>query len=342
MKARSWLRQAATRVRSQVRSANDGNATVNASGGANVPAQVRAPLPARSWFRRRTEGERSRWARRALDWPLVNWLEGAIWLGVAVTLGISYYGSWDNLVLVLLAAGYANGPASVVPVAIDAPLTVSVIGQFLLARWKSPAPRRWRLFVVTLVTAPLTLAGNALRGAVAVDGHGHPYLELALLDLHRLEAWIRLVAAMVPGIGIILAVAVAELVLRERARLEELRGAVRDADDEAADATQERELALDPPAPTSPRRDAKRVDPRALRVARAGGDWRKVAAATGLGEHGAKRALTAARKQLAAESQGASEEKPRAAAEHDGTASRPWVITSSGAAPSSAPATQEA
>jgi hypothetical protein len=194
----------------------------------------------------------------------------------------------------------------VVPIALDAPLTVSVIGQLLLARWKSSAWRRWRLFAVTLVTAPLSLAGNALRGALVFDGPaGEPgRLDLALLDLHRPEVWIRLIAAMVPSIGVILAVAVTELVLREHARLEELREAARDTDLGASD--WEREAAADERDQRTvpmPRQEAKRADPRALRVARAGGDWKKVAAATGLGEHAAKRALTAARKQIVAESQ---------------------------------------
>ncbi len=113
-----------------------------------------------------------------------------------------------------------------VPIALDAPLTCSVIGQFLLARWKSPAVKRWRLFVVTLITAPLSLAGNALHGALRFQAD-NASLDLALLDLHHPEVAIRLVAAMVPAIGIILAVAVTELVLRERARLEELREADR-------------------------------------------------------------------------------------------------------------------
>jgi hypothetical protein len=182
---------------------------------------------ARRWFQRRSGGDRSRWARRALDWPLVNYLEGAVWLLVAVTLAVSYYGSYDNLVDVLAALGYAYGPSHVVPVALDAPLTCSVIGQFLLARWKSPAVKRWRLFAVSVITAPLSLAGNALHGALRFDAEENPTLDLALLDLHRPEVVIRLVAAMVPGIGIILAVAVTELVLRERARLEELRDAER-------------------------------------------------------------------------------------------------------------------
>jgi len=50
-----------------------------------------------------------------------------------------------------------------------------------------------------------------------------------------------------------------------------------------------------------PRGPDRRVDPRVLRIARARGNWRRVAAATGLQEHAAKRALTAARKQLANE-----------------------------------------
>jgi hypothetical protein len=209
--AGAWLRRAASRVRSGVRLAPPASAT------------DAAPATARGWFRRASARERSRWAQRALDWPLVNYLEGSVWLLVAVTLAVSYYGSYDNLVDVLAALGYAIGPRHVVPIALDAPLTCSVIGQFLLARWKSPAVKRWRLFVVTLITAPLSLAGNALHGALRFPVQGDPSLDLGLLDLSRPEVVIRLVAAMVPGIGIILAVAVTELVLRERARLEELR-----------------------------------------------------------------------------------------------------------------------
>jgi len=211
--AGAWLRRAANGVRSRVHLARPATATDG------------PPATARSWFRRASARDRSRWAHRALDWPLVNYLEGSVWLLVAVTLAVSYYGSYDNLVDVLAALGYAIGPRHVVPIALDAPLTCSVIGQFLLARWKSPAVKRWRLFVVTLITAPLSLAGNALHGALRFPVQGDPSLDLGLLDLSRPEVVIRLVAAMVPGIGIILAVAVTELVLRERARLEELREA---------------------------------------------------------------------------------------------------------------------
>ncbi len=272
MSAWSGLLRAANDVRSRVRTASD----ANANDGANPPAQPAArERRGLGWFRRAPSRERSRWARRALDWPLVNYLEGAVWLGVAVTLGVSYYGSYDNLVEVLMAVGYAVGPAHVVPVALDAPLTVSVIGQFLLARWKSPPLKRWRLFAVTIITAPLSLAGNALRGAVVVDAGGQGRLDLALLDLHRPEVWIRLIAAMVPSIGVILAVAVTELVLREHARLEELRegelegGQAGDRDSHAR-------------TPRSRRRGAKAVDPRVLRAVRAGGDCRRVATTAGL------------------------------------------------------------
>jgi Mg2+/citrate symporter len=195
----------------------------------------------------------------------------------------------------------------VVPVVLDAPLTASVIGQFLLARWKSSAVRRWRLFAVTVVTAPLSLAGNALHGALVYEpyAYGGPYrLDLSLLDLHRTDVWIRLVAAMVPAIGIILAVAVTELVLRERARLEELRerdgGEAREDEPESLGDSHDGSQPDDPP-PSNSR--TKRADPKVLRLARAGRNWKAVAAATGMEEHAAKRALTAARKQIASESQ---------------------------------------
>src|SRR5262249_100231 len=141
----------ATRTRSQVRTANAAHESRDdgeprAESVVSEVARSRFPI----WPRRPSMRDRSRWARRAPDWPLVNYLAGAVWLGVAVTLGVSYYGSYDNLVDVLTALGYAAGPAHVVPVALDAPLTASVIGQFLLARWKSPAVRRWRLFAVTV------------------------------------------------------------------------------------------------------------------------------------------------------------------------------------------------
>lgn len=298
-----------TLLRSQVRTANEANANEAASAGANLSAKPAAP-PGPSLgervgaWRRRVERDRSRWARRALDWPLVNWLEATVWVLVALTLAASFYGSYGNLVGVLMAVGYAFGPAHVVPVVLDAPLTASVIGQFLLARWKSPTLRRWRLFAVTLVTAPLSLAGNALHGAlVYADGDVAPQLDLSLLDLYRTDVWIRLVAAMVPAIGIILAVAVTELVLRERARLEELR---ENAGASEGETEPEREPDSQddsqPPPPRPPRNGAK-IDPRVLRIARAGGTWREVEAKTGLTEHAAKRELTAARKRIASEAQ---------------------------------------
>jgi len=236
------------------RIANRVRLRVQATGPAREP--VDSPENAGGWFRRASARDRSRWARRALDWPLVNYLEGAVWLLVALTLGVSYYGSYDNLVDVLAALGYAIGPRHVVPIALDAPLTCSVIGQFLLARWKSPAVKRWRLFVVTLITAPLSLAGNALHGALRFPVQGDPSLDLGLLDLSRPEVVIRLVAAMVPGIGIILAVAVTELVLRERARLEELRAG--DAEPAASDAGSgpTRRHQASAGGPVTPRRDS--------------------------------------------------------------------------------------
>ena len=219
----SWLQRITAGVGARVRGVAAAPDRADAVGGATNVVPGRA-LDQR-WFRRQSARERARWARRALDWPLINYLETAVWFGVAVTLAVSYYGSYGNLVLVLMALGYESGPAHVVPASLDAPLTVSVVGQFLLARWKSPTLRRWRLFAVTLITAPLSLAGNALRGAVVVDAYGRGQLELALLDLHRPEVWMRLIAAMVPSIGVILAVVVTELVLREHARLEELQEA---------------------------------------------------------------------------------------------------------------------
>ncbi len=228
MSVKSRLLRLGERMRSRTPTPSRPAADVTAGDGGSRRAVGGASRWPASWLRRPAAHERARWARRALDWPLVNYLEGAVWLGVALTLGVSYYGSYDNLVDVLMALGYAIGPAHVVPIAVDAPLTVSVIGQFLLARWKSSAWRRWRLFAVTLITAPLSLAGNALHGALRFDGDGRAQLDLSLLDLQHPEVVIRLVAAMVPAIGVILAVAVTELVLREHARLEELREAGRD------------------------------------------------------------------------------------------------------------------
>lgn len=299
----------ANEVRSQREPSANENANAPANDGASRPrAARRSWAAALSRLRQRSHRDRARWANRALAWPLVNWLEGAVWFLVALTLAVSYYGSYDNLVDVLSALGYALGPARVVPVALDAPLTCSVIGQFLLARWKSPARRRWRLFAVTLVTAPLSLAGNALHGALAYGAHGAARLDLSLLDLHRLDVWIRLVAAMVPAIGIILAVSVAELVLRERARLEELSEREPASDEESeSDAHDGSQRGSQDEPPPPPRTRERRIDPRVLRLARTGGDWKAVKRATGLTDAGAKRALTAARKQLAADSQAASE-----------------------------------
>lgn len=60
------------------------------------------------------------------------------------------------------------------------------------------------------------------------------------------------------------------------------------------------------PATVPAARQPAKPSAKVMRIAREGGDWRKVAALTGMSEHAAKRALTSARKLIAADSQAGS------------------------------------
>ena len=112
-----------------------------------------------------------RLASAALSWSLNAWLEGAMWVCLFGGLLVLYIGSYFDLVATFAAFGYDGHISWLMPLGIDLPVTASVLAQMLAGRWSCNWWVRVRLGVLTAVTAPLTLTGNALRGAI--DSHGH-------------------------------------------------------------------------------------------------------------------------------------------------------------------------
>lgn len=148
-------------------------------------------------------------AAAALSWGLTVWLEGAMWLCLAGGLAVDYIGSYADLAATFGAFGYDGWVRWIMPLGIDLPVTASVLGQLLAGRWRCGWWVRVRLGVLTATTAPLTLAGNALRGAI--DGSGHFTFQVQL--------WMDLAAFAVPGLGVVLIGWVAAMMQGERAEL---------------------------------------------------------------------------------------------------------------------------
>ena len=150
-----------------------------------------------------------RLASAALSWSLNAWLEGAMWLCLFGGLVVLYIGSYFDLVATFAAFGYDGHISWLMPLGIDLPVTASVLAQMLAGRWSCNWWVRVRLGVLTAVTAPLTLTGNALRGAI--DVHGHFTFQVLL--------WMDLLAFAVPGLGVVLIGYVASMMQGERAGL---------------------------------------------------------------------------------------------------------------------------
>jgi hypothetical protein len=269
--------------------------------------------------RRQVAGEA---ARAALSWGANAWLEGSMWLCMAMGLLVDYIASYADLIATAEAFGYPWPVSWIMPLSIDLPATASVLGQLLAGRWKSSPWVRVRLGLLTLGTAPLTFVGNALRAKIITDSFGHHHFTFDPGN------W-ALLAFAVPGIGVVALGYIASMMQGEKARLHgddlAARTAAADAEREAEEAElarQERiaaanaarassqagsqvrsERAANRPANAG----AKLVDPKVRRVARNGGTWKDVVAATGLEENAAKRALTEARKELRSRSQPESE-----------------------------------
>jgi hypothetical protein len=208
-----------------------------------VRAQERAAREARrsqaADRRRQVAGEL---ARSALAWSLNAWLEGSMWLCMVLGLAVDYIGSYADLEATFTAFGYDSRVSWIMPLGVDLPATASVLGQLLAGRWRCGWWVRVRLGLLTLCTAPLTLVGNALRGAIDPGGHFAFHVEL----------WMDLLAFAVPGLGVVVIGYVASMMQAERAELQRRRleaEAVRPAtavgQDAVPDATEP-----SPPVPT--------------------------------------------------------------------------------------------
>src|SRR5207302_9233410 len=75
--------------------------------------------------------------------------------------------------------------------------------------WKCHWWVRARLGLFMAVTAPLTLVGNALRGAIGPDGHFTFHVEL----------WMDLLAFALPGAGVVVIGYIASMMQGEKAEL---------------------------------------------------------------------------------------------------------------------------
>jgi hypothetical protein len=160
--------------------------------------------------RRQVAGEL---AAAALAWGPNAWLEGAMWLCLFGGLVVLYIGSYSDLMATFAAFGYDGHISWLMPLGIDLPVTASVLAQMLAGRWKCHWWVRVRLGLLTAVTAPLTLTGNALRGAI--DAHGH--------FTFTVQLWMDLAAFAVPGLGVVLIGYVASMMQGERAELQRRR-----------------------------------------------------------------------------------------------------------------------
>jgi hypothetical protein len=179
--------------------------------------------------RRQVAGEL---AASALAWGLNGWLEGAMWFCLFGGLVVLYIGSYADLAATFAAFGYDRHISWLLPLGIDLPVTASVLAQMLAGRWKCGWSVHARLGLLTAVTAPLTLTGNALRGAIDANGHFAFHVDL----------WMDLVAFAVPGLGVVLIGYVASMMQGERAELmkrrleaEADRGAVEPSADDDTD-----------------------------------------------------------------------------------------------------------
>lgn len=148
-------------------------------------------------------------AAAALSWGMNAWLEGTMWLCLAGGLLVDYIGSYADLAATFGAFGYDPWVRWIMPLGIDLPVTASVVGQLLAGRWKCGWWVRIQLGVLTAALAPLTLIGNALRGAINDGGHFTFHVEL----------WMDLAAFAVPGLGVVLVGWIASTMQGERAEL---------------------------------------------------------------------------------------------------------------------------
>lgn len=262
-------------LRSQGRTANEAPAI----GAATHPAIEAATPPLRrarrpGWWSQRREvrlAARRAYARmRTRPTSLSRMAEAA----VAAISGLAYaisYASLYDLAQHHNFHGQGEWESIAWPTTVDlASLATGIIGLDRASRGKSA----WLAGLISAVAAAIMVAGNVaanLGDSISMLMHAWP-------PVIALACWYMLV--------------------RSRRDDANDRGLLEDEPEPANDAAGS-SLSTDSP---TPRPNGRRPDPRVLRLARAGRDWKAVAAATGLGEHAAKRALTAARKQIANDS----------------------------------------
>jgi hypothetical protein len=155
---------------------------------------------------------RSRWAQRALAIPTVVWMESVLWFCTVAALGVAYALSYSHQSGVFEQLDYRGWEHLVVPFALDLPLTASIAGLYLSARWRSPWHRRWTYRAMTVLTAPLSLGANALHGSVA-GGH---------VDWSRVIEPVHLVSSLIPAMIVMVCAFGAEVTISEHARLDAL------------------------------------------------------------------------------------------------------------------------
>lgn len=231
-----------------------------------------------------------------------SWLFVLMLAFVALAVGSSIYVSFTSLRYVFEVIG--GMPANVTiaaPLTIDASVAAGLLGEWWLAGRRSHYRFEFSYMVVFgIVFALLTILGNAAHGALTLSVQ-RPVELLIGGQFVAMPWWVSIAVSAVPGLAIGgsgYAMALIVAVWRKEHRADApANDALRAGLDEPGDSQPDSR----PRPPAAPRPAAKRPDPRVLRIARAGGDWNKVAAATGLGEHAAKRALTKARKQIASE-----------------------------------------
>ncbi len=270
-------------LRSQVRTANEANANEAANGDAKPPASHRWPVG----------------RLRALSFD--SWLFVLMLTFVALAVGASLYASFTSLRYVAkVIGGMPDDVATAIPIAIDGSVAAGLLGEWWLAGRRHRHGLQFAYMVVFgLAFAVITILGNAAHGALTL-ATADPIEMLIGGKRVPMPWWVSIAVSAIPGVAIGgsgYAMALIVAVWRKERTLA--------GEHALVESTPEPVHSHDgsPPPPPRPPRNGAKVDLRVLRIARAGGDWHVVAEKTGLGEHAAKRALTAARKQMRTESE---------------------------------------
>lgn len=233
-----------------------------------------------------------------------GWLFVLMLAFVALAVGSSLYVSFTSLRYVAeVIGGMPANVATAFPLTIDATVAGALLGEWWLAGRR--AKHRWPFSYMVafgVVFAVLTILGNAAHGALTLSVQ-RPIELLVGGQLVPMPWWVSIAVSAVPGLAIGAsgyAMALVVAVWRGE-RVSGANGSQVDSHPGSQPGSHETDDPdPDDSQPSPPERPANRSqpDPQVIRIARAGGDWHAVAKATGLGEHAAKRALTAARKRI--------------------------------------------